>query len=101
ATPPADRLAVRTSVATISEARVRDAIRQELDRGGQVFVIHNRVETIERFADQLREWVPEARFAVAHGQMEDEALERVLVDFVEKRSDVLVCTTIVESGIDI
>src|SRR5690606_6465091 len=77
------------------------AIRQELDRGGQVFVIHNRVETIERFADQLREWVPEARFAVAHGQMEDEALERVLVDFVEKRSDVLVCTTIVESGIDI
>ena len=101
ATPPADRLAVRTTVARTTEVRVRDAIRQELERGGQCFVIHNRVQTIERFTRQLREWVPDARFAVAHGQMEDRELEDVLVGFLQRKSDVLVCTSIIESGIDI
>lgn len=101
ATPPAQRLAVRTTVAQLSEARVRDAITTEIARGGQVFVIHNRVETIGRFADRLRRWVPDARFAVAHGQMEEGELEGVLVDFVQKQHDVLVCTAIVESGVDI
>ncbi len=101
ATPPADRLAVRTTVARMTETRVRDAIRQELERGGQCFVIHNRVQTIENFAEKLREWVPDARFSVAHGQMEDRALEEVLVGFLERASDVLVCTSIIESGIDI
>ena len=100
ATPPADRLAVRTTIARTTEVRVRDAIRQELERGGQCFVIHNRVQTIERFTRQLREWVPDARFSVAHGQMEDRALEDVLVGFLQRQSDVLVCTSIIESGID-
>ena len=99
-TAPADRLAVRTSVARMTEIRVRDAIRQELGRGGQCFVIHNRVQSIERFTEQLREWVPEVRFGVAHGQMDDRQLEDVLVNFLERRSDVLVCTSIIESGID-
>ncbi len=101
ATPPRNRLEVRTTVARTSESRVRDAILTELDRGGQAFVIHNRVETIDRFANQLREWMPEVRFAVAHGQMEAEELERVMVDFVAGAHDVLVSTAIVESGIDL
>ena len=101
ATPPADRLSVRTTVAQLSETRVRDAITTEMARGGQVFVIHNRVETIGRFTDRLRRWVPDAKFAVAHGQMEEGELEGVLVDFVQRKYDVLVCTAIVESGVDI
>lgn len=101
ATPPADRLAVRTTVARMTETRVRDAIRQELERGGQCFVIHNRVQTIDRFTAQLKGWVPDARFAVAHGQMDDRQLEDVLVGFLGRQSDVLVCTSIIESGIDI
>jgi len=100
ATPPRDRLSVRTSVARMSEGRVRDALLTEIERGGQAFVIHNRVETIDRFAEKVGGWVPQARIAVAHGQMDDKALERVLVDFVEHRYDVLICTAIVESGID-
>ncbi|HHO51859.1 MAG TPA: transcription-repair coupling factor [Deltaproteobacteria bacterium] len=101
ATPPYARLAVRTSVAQLSEVRVRDAVMAELGRGGQAFVIHNRVETIDRFADRLRGWLPGVRLAVAHGQMEDEALEEVLIQFIDGQIDVLVCTTIVESGIDL
>ncbi|MEQ1565681.1 MAG: transcription-repair coupling factor [Myxococcota bacterium] len=101
ATPPPDRLSVRTTLARPSESRIRDAITAELERGGQVWYVHNRVESIERVAEQLREWVPEARQAVAHGQMDDTALERVLVDFVERRVDLLVCTSIVESGMDL
>ncbi|MEO0606485.1 MAG: DEAD/DEAH box helicase, partial [Myxococcota bacterium] len=101
ATPPKNRLEVRTTVARASESRIRDAILTEFDRGGQAFVIHNRVETIDRFANQLREWMPEVRFAVAHGQMEAEELERVMVDFVAGAHDVLVSTAIIESGIDL
>ncbi|MEN0064015.1 MAG: transcription-repair coupling factor [Myxococcota bacterium] len=101
ATPPKNRLEVRTTVARMTESRVRDAILSELDRGGQAFVIHNRVETIDRFANQLRQWMPEVRFAVAHGQMEAENLERVMVDFVAHAHDVLISTAIVESGIDL
>ncbi|MEM6925312.1 MAG: transcription-repair coupling factor, partial [Myxococcota bacterium] len=101
ATPPKNRLEVRTTVARATESRIRDAILTELDRGGQTFVIHNRVETIDRFANQLREWMPEVRFAVAHGQMEAEELERVMVDFVAGAHDVLVSTAIIESGIDL
>ncbi len=100
-TPPTDRLAVRTSVAQLTEARVRDAIHSELERGGQAYVIHNRVETIGPFADKLRGWMPDVRFAVAHGQLGADDLERILVDFIERRIDVLVCTTIFESGIDL
>lgn len=100
-TPPTDRLAVRTSVAQLSEVRVRDAIHNELERGGQAYVVHNRVETINRFAEKLQGWMPDVRFAVAHGQMGAEALESILVDFIERRVDVLVCTTIFESGIDL
>ncbi|MCA9568118.1 MAG: DEAD/DEAH box helicase, partial [Myxococcales bacterium] len=101
ATPPTDRLAVATSIARLSEARVRDALLSEIERGGQAFVIHNRVETIRRFADRLHGWVPEARFAVAHGQMDDADLEEVLVRFINREVDVLVCTAIVETGVDL
>ena len=101
ATPPRERLEVRTVVARLAESRVRDAIRTELSRGGQVFFVHNRIESIGAVADKLQAWVPEARFAVAHGQLEGEALERILVDFMERRFDVLVSTAIVESGVDL
>ena len=101
ATPPPQRLAVRTSLARLTEARTRDVITSEIERGGQTWFVHNRVESIGKVADQLREWVPQARIAVAHGQMDDDALERVLVDFVDKKYDVLVCTAIVESGVDL
>jgi transcription-repair coupling factor (superfamily II helicase) len=76
-------------------------ILRELDRGGQVFVVHNRVATIDRLAARLQEIVPEARIGIGHGQMEEEVLEQIMIDFVECRFDVLVCTTIIESGVDI
>jgi transcription-repair coupling factor (superfamily II helicase) len=101
ATPPTDRLSVATSIARLSESRVRDALITELDRGGQSFVIHNRIETIQRFKGRLERWVPEARFAVAHGQMDDAQLEDVLVRFINREIDVLVCTAIVETGVDL
>lgn len=101
ATPPSDRLSVATSITRLSESRVRDALVTELARGGQSFVIHNRVETIGRFASRLERWVPEARFGIAHGQMEDSQLEEVLVRFINREIDVLVCTAIVETGIDL
>jgi transcription-repair coupling factor (superfamily II helicase) len=101
ATPPADRLAIRTVTCRYDEALVRDAIRKELSRGGQVFFVHNEVQTIDEWAERLRKLVPDARIAVGHGQMDARRLERVMVDFVKGRYDVLVCTTIVESGLDI
>ena len=100
ATPPQDRLSVRTSVARLGKTRVRDAVLHELQRSGQVFFVHNRVESIEKMAERLQEWVPEARFCVAHGKMDSRKLEGVLLDFLEKRFDVLVCTAIMENGID-
>ncbi|MEZ4318467.1 MAG: transcription-repair coupling factor [Myxococcota bacterium] len=101
ATPPADRLSVATSISRLSESRVRDALITEIERGGQAFVIHNRVETIQRFRSRLEAWVPEARFDVAHGQMDDTQLEDVLIRFIKREIDVLVCTAIVETGVDL
>ncbi|GAB2598154.1 transcription-repair coupling factor [Streptomyces capparidis] len=100
-TPPEERHPVLTFVGPYDEKQIGAAIRRELLREGQVFYIHNRVESIDRAAARLRELVPEARIATAHGQMSESALEQVVVDFWEKKSDVLVSTTIVESGIDI
>ncbi|MFC6067873.1 transcription-repair coupling factor [Streptomyces ochraceiscleroticus] len=100
-TPPEERHPVLTFVGPYEEKQIGAAIRRELLREGQVFYIHNRVESIDRAAARLREIVPEARITTAHGQMSESALEQVVVDFWEKKSDVLVATTIVESGIDI
>jgi transcription-repair coupling factor (superfamily II helicase) len=100
-TPPEERHPVLTFVGAYDEKQVTAAIRRELLREGQVFVVHNRVDSIDRAAARLRELVPEARIAVGHGQMNEDALERVMVGFWEKEFDVLVCTTIVESGLDI
>ena len=100
-TPPEDRLPIQTRVAEASAGLVRDAILRELDRGGQVFFVHNRVETIEAQAEQLRRLLPSARIVVAHGQMAEGALERVMLAFAPGEHDVLVCTTIIESGLDI
>ncbi len=100
-TPPEDRLPIQTRVAEASAGLVRDAILRELDRGGQVFYVHNRVETIEAQAEQLRRLLPDARFVVGHGQMPEGALEKVMIAFADGAADVLVCTTIIESGLDI
>ena len=99
-TPPADRQPILTYVGEYDERAVAEAIRRELLREGQVFYVHNRVMDIEQHADRLRELVPEARIATAHGQMDEGSLEKVVLDFWEGRHDVLVCTTIIESGID-
>jgi len=100
-TPPEERHPVLTSVSPYDARQVGAAIRRELLREGQVFYIHNRVESIDKAAARLRELVPEARIATAHGQLSEDALEKVMVAFWERRFDVLVCTTIVESGLDI
>ncbi|MGH7964589.1 MAG: transcription-repair coupling factor, partial [Candidatus Binatia bacterium] len=100
-TPPIDRQAIRTYISRFDDGVVRSAILQELERGGQVFFVHNRVETIERMAKQLHELVPEAVLAVAHGQMEERALEKVMLDFLHHRSNLLLCSAIIESGLDI
>ena len=99
-TPPLDRQPILTFVGEYEESIVIAAIRRELLREGQVFFVHNRVADIEKMAETLRNLVPEARIAVAHGQMDENRLEKVVVDFWEGSSDVLVCTTIIESGID-
>ncbi|GAA4396793.1 transcription-repair coupling factor [Fodinibacter luteus] len=100
-TPPEERHPVLTYVGAYDEKTITAAIRRELMREGQVFFVHNKVSTIERAAARIRELVPEARIAVAHGKMGEHRLEQVVVDFWEKRFDVLVCTTIVETGLDI
>lgn len=99
-TPPADREAIRTYVAQFDEALIRDAVMRELRRSGQVFFVHNRVQTIHAMADRLRKLIPEASIAVAHGQMEGDELEEVMIGFLEKKSNLLLCTSIIESGID-
>jgi transcription-repair coupling factor (superfamily II helicase) len=101
ATPPEERHPVLTYVGAYEEKTIAAAIRRELLREGQVFYVHNRVESIERAAARLRELVPEARIATAHGKMGEHRLEQVIVDFWNKQFDVLVCTTIVETGLDI
>ncbi|MCC5952848.1 MAG: transcription-repair coupling factor [Acidimicrobiia bacterium] len=99
-TAPAERQPILTHVGAYDERAVAEAIRRELLREGQVFFVHNRVRDIDRVAAELAELVPEARIAVAHGQMDEAALEQVVIDFWEQAYDVLVCTTIIESGID-
>ncbi|GAA0336547.1 transcription-repair coupling factor [Morganella psychrotolerans] len=101
ATPPARRLAVKTFVRQHDELVVREAILREVLRGGQVYYLYNDVENIEKARDRLAELVPEARIAVGHGQMRERELERVMTDFHHQRFNVLVCTTIIETGIDI
>ena len=100
-TPPRDRLAIQTQVAKFDTAVITRAIRTELERGGQVYFVHNRVESIYSMANLVGRLVPEARLVVGHGQMGDEALEKVMVDFVAHTFDILVATTIVENGLDI
>ena len=99
-TPPEERLPIKTYVAEYNELLVREAIIRELERNGQVFFVHNRVQSIALVAHRLRSLVPESRVAIAHGQMPEEELERVMTDFAQGESDVLVCTTIIESGLD-
>ena len=100
-TPPVDRLAIRTYVTRFDEELIREAIRRELRRGGQVFFVHNRVQSISAMAEYVQTLVPEAKVAIGHGQMGEKALEEVMLDFVEGKSNVLVCSTIIESGLDI
>ncbi len=100
-TPPVDRLAVRTYVTRFDDDLIREAILRELRRGGQVFFVHNRVQNIEAMAEFLRTLVPEAKIAVGHGQMGEKQLEQVMIDFIEGKDQVLVCSTIIENGIDI
>jgi len=101
ATPPEERHPVLTLVGPYDKGQVRAAIRRELAREGQVFFVHNRVESIDKVAAELRDLVPEARVVTAHGQMGESKLEQVMLDFWERRADVLVCTTIVEAGLNI
>ncbi len=100
-TPPEDRLPIKTYVTPKSETVVRESILREMDRGGQVFYVHNRVHDIARAARELQEIVPEARIGIGHGQMEDNQLENVMLSFVRHDNDVLLSTTIIESGLDI
>jgi transcription-repair coupling factor (superfamily II helicase) len=101
ATPPQDRLAIRTEILPYDERPIREAILFEIERGGQVYFVHNRVHSIAGVARRLQALVPEATFGVGHGQMGEEELEETMVKFLDKRIDVLVCTTIIESGLDI
>jgi len=101
ATPPQHRLAVKTFIGRHDPALIREALQRELARGGQVYFLHNEVETIEKTARELGELMPEARLRVAHGQMPERELEQVMLDFYRQRFNVLVATTIIESGIDV
>ncbi|HHU64160.1 MAG TPA: transcription-repair coupling factor [Clostridiales bacterium] len=100
-TPPDERYPVQTYVVEYNEGLIRDAILREMGRDGQVYFVYNRVQSIEKFAAKVARLVPEARVAVAHGQMNETMLEDVMIDFMEHRYDVLVCSTIIESGLDI
>lgn len=100
-TPPKNRLPIKTFVGEYNETSVKNAITHELDRDGQVFYLYNRVETIEEFKLNLQKLIPNARIAVGHAQMDEKRLEQVMVDFANKEFDILLCTTIIESGLDI
>lgn len=100
-TPPENRYPVQTYVVEFSPELVKDAIRKEMDRGGQIYFIHNRIEDMDKVKAQLQTWVPEARIAQAHGRMRENELERIMLEFIEGKYDVLLCTTIVENGLDI
>ena len=99
-TPPRDRLPVHTEIVEFDDELLTDALLREIDRGGQAFFVHNRVETIHNVALKLQKLVPQVRVAVAHGQMHEHELERVMLEFIDRRTDVLVSTMIIESGID-
>ena len=101
ATPPENRLSIETYVTEYRPELVRSAVLRELGRGGQAFFVHNRVQGIQTVAENLRQLIPEARIAVAHGQMRETALEDAMLRFIQHESDILVCTTIIESGLDI
>lgn len=101
ATPPAHRIAVKTFITPYDPAQIREAFQRELSRGGQIYFLHNEVETIERIVRELNELIPDARIRFAHGQMPERELEQTMLDFYRQRFNVLVCTTIIESGIDI
>ena len=100
-TPPQDRYPIRTHVMEYNEEVIKGAIQRELDRQGQIYFVYNRVETIERMAGYLQNLLPKARIAIAHGQMDEDQLERVMLDFYDYEADILVCTTIIETGLDI
>jgi len=100
-TPPLNRLPIETIVCGYDERIVRDAIKRELERQGQVYFLHNRVQSIQRVRDRIADLVPEAKIDIGHGQMESDELEEVMVRFIAGKTDVLVCTTIIESGLDI
>lgn len=99
--PPEERYPIQTYVVEFNEQMIRDAILKEIGRGGQVYFVYNRVDTIDRIASKLRKLVPEAEFSVGHGQMGERQLEKVMMGFLNKESDVLICTTIIETGLDI
>ncbi|RUL66379.1 transcription-repair coupling factor [Dyella dinghuensis] len=101
ATPPAHRMAVRTFISAWEPALIREAFQRELQRGGQIYFLHNEVDSIEREARAIQELIPDARIGIAHGQMPERELEQVMADFHRQRFNVLVCTTIIETGIDI
>jgi transcription-repair coupling factor (superfamily II helicase) len=100
-TPPEDRLSIRTFISRFDEETIRKAILGEVQRGGQVFFIHNRVQSINGIADQIRQIVPDVRMRVGHGQMDETLLEKTMLDFYNHEFDLLICTTIIESGLDI
>jgi len=100
-TPPEDRFPIATYICQRNDKIIIDAIRRELDRGGQIFFVHNRVRGIQKVAQDLRQLIPQAKIGIAHGQMAEEQLEDIMIDFLEKRYDILVCTTIIEIGLDI
>ena len=100
-TPPQDRYPIQTYIVERTPDLMKDAIRRELGRGGQVYVVHNRVEDIARLAEEIGLLVPEARILVGHGQMKEQELEQIMMDFIAHKADVLVCTTIIETGLDI
>ena len=99
-TPPEDRFPVQTYVLEYNDELVRDAIIREIARGGQVFYVHNRVQSIQRVAEHVQSLVPQARIAVAHGQMKEDSLEQIMIEFLAGEHDILLCTTIIESGLD-
>ncbi|MDZ7735805.1 MAG: TRCF domain-containing protein [Gammaproteobacteria bacterium] len=101
ATPPLRRLAVKTFVREWDDGLLREALLREIKRGGQVYFLHNKVETIDKMAKQIEDLMPEARVRIAHGQMPEKQLEQVMLDFYHRRFNVLVCTTIIETGIDV
>ena len=100
-TPPRDRLPVHTEVVRFNEEVIREAIMREVDRGGQVYFVHNRVQSIEAVAEFLRRCLPQVSFVVGHGQMQERELEKVMIDFLDHKYDCLVSTMIIESGLDI